>query len=52
MTSETKKHCRGFKVKYLGPTNYKGSRIKITDERFEQSKIIDYGIIGAMIALN
>ena len=42
MTSETKKHCRGFKVKYLGPTNYKDSRIKITDERFEQSKVIDF----------
>jgi len=43
MTNETKKHYRGIKAKYLGPTNHKGSRIKITDERFEQSKIIDFG---------
>ena len=35
-------HYRGIKVKYIGATNYKGSRIKITDERFDQSKIIDY----------
>lgn len=36
------KHYRAFKIKYLGATNYKGSRIKITDERFDQSKIINY----------
>ena len=36
------KHCRGIKVKYLGPTNYRGSRIKLTDERFSQSKTIDF----------
>ena len=31
-----------LKVKYLSPTNYKGARVKITSERFEQSKIISY----------
>ena len=42
MTNEIKKHYRGFKIKYLGPTNYKGSRLKITDERFDQSIIIGF----------
>jgi len=31
-----------IKVKYLGATNTKGSRIKITSERFGQSIIRDY----------
>lgn len=31
-----------LKIKYLGPTNYTGSRVKIISERFEQSKTIDY----------
>lgn len=35
-------HYRGFTIKFLKPTNTKGSRIRISDERFEQSKIIDY----------
>ena len=29
-------------VSYLCPTNTKGSRVKITSERFKQSKIISY----------
>jgi|TARA_R100000081_G_C4814411_1_gene173684 hypothetical protein len=29
-------------VKYLGPTNTKGSRIKLTDKWFGQSKTISY----------
>ena len=31
-----------FKIKYLGPTNFKGSRIRITSERFQQSIIISW----------
>lgn len=31
-----------IKAKYLGATNYRGSRIKLTSERFEQSKVINY----------
>lgn len=31
-----------IKVKYLGPTNTLGSRVRITSERFEQSITIDY----------
>jgi len=31
-----------FKIKFIGPTNFKGSRIRITSERFEQSIIIDW----------
>ena len=29
-------------VKYLGATNYRGSRVKITSDRFEQSVTIPY----------
>ena len=29
----TNGNCRIFKVKYLGPTNYRGSRVKITEQR-------------------
>lgn len=42
MISEKLKHYRGIKVKYLEGS----SRIKLTDERFEQSKIIDYDYNG------
>lgn len=31
-----------LKIKYLGATNTKGSRVKITSERFKQSIIIPY----------
>ena len=31
-----------FTIKYLGATNTKGSRVKITSERFKQSVIISY----------
>lgn len=31
-----------LKVTYIGPTNYLGSRVKITSERFKQSKTISY----------
>lgn len=33
---KTVNNMRAIKVKYLPPTNYKGSRIKITEERFER----------------
>lgn len=33
---------RAFDLKYLGPTNNRGSRVKISDPRFEKSKIIPY----------
>lgn len=29
-------------IKYLGPTNTRGSRVKITSDRFEQSVTIPY----------
>jgi len=34
---------RMFEVRYLGPTYSSGSRVKITDLRFEESKTIPYG---------
>ncbi len=40
------KHYRGIKVKFLGATTYKGSRIKLTDERFDESKTIEYKHTG------
>ena len=42
MISEKSKHYRGIKVKYRGATDHKGSRTKLADERFEQSRIINY----------
>ena len=33
---KTIENMRAIKVKYLPPTNYKGSRIKIIEERFER----------------
>lgn len=35
-------NLHAFTIKYLGATNTKGSRIKITSERFEQSITISY----------
>lgn len=35
-------HFHVFNVKYLGPTNYKGSRVKITTKRFNKSKTISF----------
>lgn len=35
-------NLRMFKVKYLGATNTRGSRVKITDCRFNKSVTIDY----------
>jgi hypothetical protein len=49
------KNLHIFKIKYFGPTNFKGSRIRITSERFEQSIIIswDYSQNGSVqIAAN
>lgn len=31
-----------LKVSFLGPTDYKPSRVKITSERFKMARIIDY----------
>lgn len=42
MIKETSTLYRAIKIKYLKPTNTKGSRIKLTDERFNQSKTIEY----------
>lgn len=36
------KHLRVFKVKFLGPTNYRGDRVKIIDGRFKKSVTIPY----------
>lgn len=35
-------NVRIFKVKYFGPTSFKGSRIQITDERFNKTIMIPY----------
>jgi hypothetical protein len=40
MSTPTNFHI--LKVKYLGPTDTRGSRVKITSERFENSKTISY----------
>lgn len=37
---------RKFSVKYIGPANVRGSRIKITDERRKKSKTIGYDSEG------
>lgn len=36
------KNLHILKVKYLGPTNFKGSRVRITSEWFNQSVTIPY----------
>ena len=36
------RHNRTLKAKYLAPTNYRGSRVKITDFRHLDSIIISY----------
>ena len=45
-------NVRVFEVVYLGPTNYSGTRVKINDYRFEESKTIPYdyaiGDVGAI----
>ena len=43
-----------FTVKYLGATNTKGARIKITSERFEQSITLskDYSVEATEQAIN
>jgi hypothetical protein len=38
----TSTNTRIIGFKYLGPTNTRGSRIKLTDKRFERSKTIPY----------
>lgn len=40
MIVEKSKHYRAIKLKFMPATDYKCSRIKLTDERFEQSKTI------------
>ena len=35
-------NTRLLNFKYFGPTNSKGSRVKITDKRFKKSKTIPY----------
>jgi len=34
------KNLQGLEIKYLGATNTKGSRVKITDRRFNVSKTL------------
>jgi hypothetical protein len=36
------KNLRAFKIGYLGPTNYRGSRVKIEDIRRNKKIIISY----------
>jgi hypothetical protein len=43
------KNLHTFKIKYIGPTDTKGSRVKITSERYEQSVVIDYGSTHSQI---
>ena len=35
-------HLRGFVVKYLSPTDFRGSRVKITDTRHRESVVLSY----------
>ncbi len=35
-------NTRILNFKYLGPTDFKGSRVKITDKRFERSKTVEF----------
>lgn len=35
-------NTRLLSFKYLGPTDFKGPRVKITDKRFKKSKTIPY----------
>lgn len=35
-------NLRAFEVKYLGPTNHNGARVKITDTRHNKSIIVPY----------
>lgn len=35
-------NLRGFKVKYLGATDYRGTRVKITDTRHSLSVTLSY----------
>ena len=54
-TYDVRTRYRAFKVKYLGPTNFRCSRVKITDTRFNKSKTVsyDYQFNGALdIAIN
>ena len=43
-------NTRILNFKYLGPTNFKGSRVKITDKRFQRSKTVtfDYRFTNAV----
>lgn len=34
------KNLRMFEIKFMGPTNHKGSRLKITDHRHKKSVIL------------
>jgi len=36
------KNYRMFTVKYIGASNFKGSRVKITDTRFKKSVTVSY----------
>jgi len=52
-------NTRLLSFKYLGPTDFKGSRVKITDKRFKKSKTIPYdhcynnaGAVAARYLLN
>lgn len=46
MVKETSALYRAIKLKYLKPTNIKGARIKLIDERVGQSKTIEYSPNG------
>ena len=36
------KHLRVIEIRYLGPTNHRGSRVKLVDKRMGQSKTLSY----------
>lgn len=38
----TTPHYHLLTVKYIGPTNSRGSRVKISSDRFEDSRTFDY----------
>jgi len=49
MTKNNIKHYRGIKVKFLTTTNCLEPRIELIDERFNQSKTINYNYIGELV---
>ncbi len=46
----TGEHMRAFIVYRLAPTTHRGSRVKIIDTRYEQSKVIPWDYVSSTAA--